>query len=83
MKNHDKILNKSNFKFKPKKEIKKFIIIKNKFTKIDNDNIIDEYIINTDFDFSKNNIQYSWKDEDYYILKKIKIKVYFNYILII
>ena len=38
---------------------------KNKFIKIEKENIIDEIKLDNNFDFNKNNIQYSWLDEEY------------------
>ena len=40
--------------------------IKNtKFKKIEQEKIIDEFLIDKNFDFNKNNIQYSWEDEEF------------------
>ena len=50
--------------------------MEDKFAKSGNNKIIDEYMINKDFDLGKNNVQYYWKDEDYFDFKKIKFKFF-------
>lgn len=56
--NKIKIIPKNN----PKNSINKN---KNLFKKINIENKIDEFLINKNFDFDKNNIQYSWDNENY------------------
>ena len=57
----------SKIKYFPKKNKEKKILTSNLFNPINKNNIIDEFQINKNFNFDKNNIQYSWIDENHII----------------
>ena len=67
------INDKIKYKFIPKKNKNNKTEKKYTFNKIKKEQIIDEFTIKKDFDFDKNNIQYSWEEENYiteYALKR-------------